>query len=240
MASPLEQVSAALLPAAEGLAVLAELRTRAGVTVAEHAGRVWLTWPAGDDEIPGRLLPLPGVEFFSRRGEHWHALGRSLPTFGLPGPGAGRPLHRVLVPAAFAVHPPDGAPALAPARLGLAPCREPRPTTALTAAAAELQAWADTALTDEIECVRAAVCGERFLLLGDRLPAVSGGQRWWGHRILCPLGRRPTPDLPEPALAEAVGLAPGERLLLSGDGGEVVASDVLRPLTRAMLRAAVP
>src|SRR5689334_9020326 len=130
MASPLEHVCCARLPATS-LPALAGLRCRSGVTVALAGGAAWVRWDAGDEAVLRRLLPLPGVELFARRGEHWHRFGDHLPAFGLPlEAGEALPLHRAIVPEPVRPEPPgDDAPA--PARLALVRDDRARSATAL-------------------------------------------------------------------------------------------------------------
>jgi hypothetical protein len=98
-----------------------------------------------------------------------------------------------------------------------------------------LSAWADSAPSDDIEAVEAAICGETVLLRG-RLPALVG-ERFWGRRLLVAAGWRPEPDLAEGVLAEALGLG-DDFALFASDGVEVVPSTAFGPLTRAGVRLA--
>jgi hypothetical protein len=79
----------------------------------------------------------------------------------------------------------------------------------------------------------------RVLVLGERLPPLAAGERYWGRWLLLPLGWRAEPDLGEAALAEAVGLRQGEVGLLGASGLEVVDRRTFRPLTRAGVRLAM-
>src|SRR5262249_51892467 len=101
-----------------------------------------------------------------------------------------------------------------------------------------LRAWANSATTLEIAAVRGSRCGNVAWLLGKNLPAIAGAQRFWGERVLIPLGYRPDPDWPEPALREASGGGPDEILVLAESGSEAIPPDAFRPLTRAAIRRA--
>jgi hypothetical protein len=101
-----------------------------------------------------------------------------------------------------------------------------------------LNRWADGATRASIECLHAARCGERELLRGARLPSLPKSVRYWGRRVLMPLGFRPEPDLPESALIEALGLASGEIAVLDPTGVEAIPEDAFQPLTRAGVRLA--
>src|SRR5262249_9797231 len=90
-----------------------------------------------------------------------------------------------------------------------------------------------------LAALRAACCQGRVLLRGERLPLLAGGERFWGERVLVPLGCRPEPELPESALREALALGDDELLLLGEGPPEVVPEAALQPLTRARLRLAL-
>jgi hypothetical protein len=235
MALPLCDVACASLPA-ESLPALAGLRADAGVTVALADGRAWVRWPAGAERVLRRLLPLPGLELYVSRGGHWHRLGKHLPAFDFPENLAYRPLHQVLFPAPVQPAPamPGG---LEPVLVMLVPDDRPRRTAALECDLAELAAWADQVSAARLEALRAAHCQGRVLLLGERLPELPGGCRFWGQRLLVPLGYRTEPDLPAGAVRAALGLQEEELLVLGPGRAEVVARAGLRPLTRAALKA---
>lgn len=97
---------------------------------------------------------------------------------------------------------------------------------------------ADTATAAQIESVCGAHCAGRILLLGDRLPPLPDAERFWGSRVLVPLGCRPEPALPESALVEALGLQVGEIAVHDGTRIDVLPGDALQPLTRAGIRLA--
>ena len=234
-ADPLPGVTAARLPAV-GVAALAAVRDVLGVRVHQIGDVVWVTWPADRGGVARRLVGVAGAVFFVRRGDAWHRFAARLPTADQPPAGDGLPLAGVLVPARFEPTPPPAAgPTTAVTLVRGGP---PRPATALLSDAADLAGWADAAPTDELTVVRAAWCGARVLLLGDRLPAVPTGTRFWGDTLLVPLGFRPDPDLPPAVLRAAAGAAADELLLLTADGSERVPRAAFAPATRAGLRLA--
>jgi hypothetical protein len=237
MTSPLHDVGCASLPRDE-LAALAEVRCEAGVTVALDGKRAWVRWQAGDERVLRLVLPVAGVRLYVERGGHWYRHGRHLPDFTFPEDLEYRPLAHVLVPAPAAiVRPPVVRPQ--PVLVRLVADQRPRTTTALVCGLAELERWADTVSSVRLATLRAACCQERVLLRGERLPLLPGGERYWGDRVLLPLGRRPEPELPESALAEALGIGVEELLLLKETGAEGVPCRALQPLTRAGLRLAL-
>src|SRR5262249_2321539 len=84
MSSPWHEVGCVRI-AIEDLRVLADLRGRAEIRVSVVGGWAWVFWEPRTAPMPevlvGRLLPLPGVEMFTRRGENWYRLGARLPAF---------------------------------------------------------------------------------------------------------------------------------------------------------------
>jgi hypothetical protein len=160
-----------------------------------------------------------------------------LPVFDLRPDQEGEPLARLLVPEA--VEPEVGNDSLPPpAGLHLVRGECPQPAAALLCTLATLQRWADQATSRQLAALRVARCGDQALVLGSPLPAVANGRRYWGRRVLVPLGWRPEPDLAEPALIAALELGDQEIALWQDEGIEVLPSDPLAPLTRAGLRLA--
>jgi hypothetical protein len=236
MPGPLHEVCCASLPAA-ALPVLAGLRGRPGVDVALANDRTWVRWQAGDEEVLRRVLPVAGVELYVHQDGRWHRFGRHLPALDFPQGLDYRPLHQVLFPAAVLPVPPRP-PELKPHCLTLVPDDRPRRTAALECGLAELARWADALPEVRLASLRAARCRGRVLVLGERLPAVPSGRRYWGELLLVPLGFRTEPGLPAEAIRASLGLT-GDDLLVLGDGrAEVVPSSALQPLTRAGLRLA--
>jgi hypothetical protein len=239
MASPLDDVCCARLPAA-ALAHLGPLRVRTDVRVLAQGGELWLRWPAGDEEVLHRALAVRGAEVFARRDGSWYAPGRSLPTFGVPDELPQTLLH-LLSPEP--VTPKAGAPAVRPVRLTLARDDTVRPAAALCCALADLDRWAEGATARRLAALEAAHCpapgGPRVLLLGERLPPLPAGERFWGRSVLAPLGWRPEPALGEAALRAALDLQDDEIALLTPEGVEVVPRSAFRPLTRAGIRLAL-
>ena len=236
MPTPLDRAGAALIPA-EGLSALAAVRCHGDVAVVLSGDRAWVTWPPGDAAVWHRLLAVPGVMFFEEREGRWYELGCRLPTFDLPPSQDAKPLDRVLLPAPLAA---DAAPPFAesPVPLRIVPSDQLHPTTALRTTLSALQAWVDGATTQELAAVRAARCGERVLLRGEPLPAIPGAERFWGDRVLVPLGFRVEPDLPETAIRAAAEVSLNEKLIITADGAEAVPEEAFAPLTRAGARTA--
>jgi hypothetical protein len=61
-------------------------------------------------------------------------------------------------------------------------------------------------------------------------------ERFWGDRVLVPLGFRAEPDWPEGALREAANVGPDELLVLTENATEAIPADAFGPLTRGAVR----
>jgi hypothetical protein len=233
MTTPLRDVCLASLPR-ESLPALAPLRAVPGLTVALVGGRAWLRWQP-DDVVLRAVLPIAGVILYVQEEGRWYRHGHHLPAFEVPAGADYRPLCQVLTPAPLNPRPPARPPAK-PIPLALQADAQPRPATALRCGWPELGRWADTVPTPRLESLRAARLDDRALLLGSRLPPLATGERFWGESVLVPLGQRPDPDLPPPALREALGIGSDELLLLTSTGAEAIPVEVFQPLQRASLR----
>ncbi len=239
--SSISTVSAARIRP-DQLEMLAGFRARADVEVAqvETDSHLWIRWPAGDMSLTLCMLAAPGVELYRIEEEEWYRAGSFLPSRVNP-PAASdyRPLHRALLPARVEWEaPPDQTRAQA---LRLQPDDRPKPTTAIRASASDLLAWAESVPSSMLRLIEAAIDEDQVLLLGPNLP-LTEGERWWGGRVLCPLARRPEPDLSDAFLASALGLNMGQRALLREEGhgvsAEVLPAEAFRPLSREGLRRA--
>src|SRR6476660_5135812 len=103
MTSRWQDVGCASIPV-QDLRVLAGLRRRPGIRVSIVGDRAWVCWELETEPVQQALveclLPLPGVEIFTRRGGYWYRPGEHLPAFGVPvGAGSeGVPLERIVLP----------------------------------------------------------------------------------------------------------------------------------------------
>jgi hypothetical protein len=235
VSSDLGECCRARLPAS-ALAELAPLRATPGLRALVRGDALWLSWPAGEAELARLILALDGAELYLQREGRWHRPGSALPSFAVPEDDEARPLSSLLTPAATEpVLPEVGG--RAPVRLCLVASDVPRPTALLRVTLAELQRWADGATSHQLASVHATHTEGMVLLRGERLPALAG-ERFWGRRVLLPLGRRAEPDVGEDALAEALGLEGGELALVEEQTAEVVPLAAFAPLTRAAVRLA--
>jgi len=236
MIPALQPVCRASIPAS-ALGAMAEVRCLPDVRVTLQDNRAWIDWPAGQEQVLELLLPVPGLELYERREGRWFRHGHSLPTSAMPDLSAGKPLAALILPVAVAAEPPS---ADAPTRCQARLLRDasPRDTTAMVCGLQALGAWAESASTWQITSLEAAHSGERVLLRGRKLPLLPDGTRYWGERLLVPLGFRVWPGLAEAALLEALGVDREELLILSADGGEVVPQSAFQALSRAAVRLA--
>jgi hypothetical protein len=234
--SLLDDICLACLPA-DALATLADLRSSRQIEVAVVRDRAWVRWPVGDQQTAARMLAVKGSSVFRNINGLWYRPGCRLPSFDVREDQSAQPLADILFPAPVA---PEPAPAesVAPVALRLVRDDRMRRTTGMRCALDRLVAWADRATTDELTAVRGTVTGDRALLVGGQLPAVAGAERFWGNRVLVPLGHRLEPELPDSALRDALGLADQELAVVDQSGAEIVPDGALRRLTRAGVRLA--
>jgi hypothetical protein len=217
-----------------GLAALAPLRAAGGVRVIVGDG-AWVAWDAPRPDVVAAVLAIPGAELFEPRDGRWFRPGDRLPAFDVPPPGDAVPLDRAITPAPF-IATMAGDRELKRVPLRLVWSDVPRATSAVRCSLKVLAAWADAATTVEITTVKAARSGDFSWLLGSRLPALAGAERFWGDRVLIPLGFRAEPDWPEASLREAANVGPDELLVLTEEATEAIPTEAFRPLTRGAVR----
>lgn len=232
MPGVLHNATLADLPA-NSLPLLGPWRGAPGVRVLLAAGRAWVRWEVADPSIVQALLPAPEVRFYERRDERWFACGSRLPVHDLP-EGEFAPLGTMLLPGRVHIAPAPGG-ALSPVKFTIERDAQPRACTALVCTPVALAQWVALAPDTEVASFTACRSGELVLLMGERPPLLPGCERFWGSRLLLPLGWRASPDLPEQALCEAAGAGAGEMVLWRG-GAIIVARACMAPLTRASAR----
>jgi hypothetical protein len=237
MNSVFDRVCCAYIPA-ESLPVLADLRCEPGIRVALAGERAWVRWEPGNEAVLFRFFAVPGVTFYRYQDGLWYRHDQSLPSFGLPDDLPTQPLAEVLTPAPLEPEPSPLAP-IQPKQACLVLDQRPRPTSAVLCRVTELAKWADRATSRSLASIQAARSGERILLLGERLPLLERSERFWGRRILAPLGSSLEPALPESALAEAFGLEAEEIVLVRWQDAQIIPQGALEPLTRSGIRLAL-
>ncbi len=230
-------VECACLPAGR-MGRLASLRCQPGVEIALHDRDLWLRWPAGHDEVAGLLFALGGARLFSQREGRWYAWGRAIPAFDVPGNLRYRPLEQVILPERVEPLAADSF-AAKPMTLRLVPDDLARPTLAMRCSLSAFWTWAETMPACVLLRYRAALGGARLFVLGKKLPWIEGSERFWGRRVLIPLGYRPDPNLSETSLRLLSGTADSNLLVLHDAGCETIPQDHFTPLTHAALRLAL-
>lgn len=216
----------------EALALLAPVRSRADLRVRLDGSSAWVRWDGPDIALAHLLLQAPGATLYEKHESYWRRCGSLLPV-SVPEQGF-TPASGHVLPQASPVREPLAPPVKA--TLGLRASPIPRPAHALLCVLADATRWAALTPDAELSALLAARAGGALLLLGDRLPPLPG-TRFWGDRLLSPLGFEPDPPLPESTLLQALGAGAG-RVLLRGDSYEVVPAGALQPLSRAALRLA--
>ncbi len=233
MRGVLADAALARIPA-KALSLLASLRGERRILIRLDGSIAWARWDAPGPDVIRALLPAAGAQFFEPAGDGWRPCGRLIHVLSVPTDGF-LPLESVLLPAASAQAIP--APALpAAVAFSLVPLATPQPGSALFCSAADLAAWADLAPQRDFETLRGARSGGSVLVMGvSELPTVQG-RRFWGERLLVPLGFGPHPDLPESTLLEALEV-PGDCLAIATQSAlEIVPLNAFAPLTRASVR----
>lgn len=216
----------------ESLALLAPVRNRADLRVRLDGSSAWVRWEGPDAVLAHLLLQAPGATLYEKHDTYWRRCGSLLPA---PVPEHGfTPASGHVLPQAAPAREPLAPPVKA--TLSLRPSLTPRPAHALLCVLADAARWAALAPDAELNALLAARAGGALLLLGDALPPLPG-TRFWGDRLLCPLGYEPDPPLPESTLLGALNAGAGP-VLLRGDSYEVVPAGALQPLSRAALRLA--
>jgi hypothetical protein len=240
-----ENMSSARFPTSS-LAALASLRRLVGISVLSLGDRSWVFWAEDDDHrIIRTLIPIEGVEFFECRAGTWYQFGRRMPCFEVPETDQAIGIDRAILPGSFeAIGPEESSPV--PAKLRLAREGRQRMATAAICPLSVLERWADSAPSSEIEAVRGAIRDGQALLLARALPAWPDSIRYWGDRVLVPIGFEVRPNLPEDAILQALGGSGLELIRFvdrsdsDGDASfELIPFDSFRPMTRASVRLAL-
>jgi MoxR-vWA-beta-propeller ternary system domain bpX2 len=234
MISSLANLERARLPAA-ALGRLAALRCQHGVQVALNDRDLWIRWDPGQDAIALALLPLAGCQLYGRKDGHWYAWGRTLPAFEVPESPRFRPLFQVIFPAPMQPVTPDHT-AVVRTTLRLVADTTYRATQAMQCPLDLFRAWADTVPGCTLARYQGAIKKTRLFVLGKKLPWLADGERFWGHRVLLPIGYRPDPLLAEADLLKAAGVAESDLLVIRQESCEIVATDEFTFLSHAALR----
>ncbi len=234
---------AASLPISS-LGSFADLRRDRHLRIVVQEDLAWIVWDSPDPALVHRLMTIPNSRLFSRESGGWTLLGNRVPSFNLPiDVDNGRSLVHEIIPAHLEPTTPDSAPL---SRVELRLVRDPigleRPATLLICDIGTLTEWADMAVSSAFDRLSGATSGRAAIVRGAPLPTIVATSRYWGNRVLCPLGFQLNPALPEPAILQAHNV-PKDRLLIFHDeepvSHETVPLSVLVPLSRASIRIAM-
>jgi hypothetical protein len=242
MLSVLEEIYCASIPVS-ALPLLAGLRCRSGITAALIGDKAWIRWPPHQDVVLRQVLSIQRVELYERRQGQWYRAGCHLPCFDFPADIEGQPLDRVLLPSRFVATAPGTA---SMARIALRLVRDDmvRPASALECDVSTLASWADTVSQFRLPALRAARCGNRVLVTARQHSSLrcdiwSGAERFWGERVLIPLGWRPEPEVAESAILEAHGVSEDQYLLWKPTGSEAIPISAFQSLSRGGIKSVV-
>ena len=232
----MDDVGCARIPR-DSLAVLARLRITPGLRVALLGDHAWLRWEAGDQAVLSAVLPIHGVELFSFRDGRWHRFGSSLPDFGFPHGLEYQPIAHALFPGAVQPIADNGSPRL-PLRMTLRRDDEVRPATAMRCTLDALLAWSDTVGAGRLTKLQGVVQRGEALIMGSELPFLVNARRYWGVRVVVPLGYLPEPALTEGVLLQAAGVDSDCVMVLESSAMEIIERSRFSPLSRAGIRLA--
>jgi len=235
---PIEEVSGACMPV-ECLPILADMRCVPGIEIIQESEHVWVCWPPEREEVLQRVLAVPAVRLFVKREPHWFELGRRLPARDVGFDRPRQPLLQVLTPAAFQPEPPS-IKAIERLKLHLVPDDRIRQTTALRCSLEVLQEWIERTPSIQFDGLKAVLADKEVLVLGSRLPMLPGNVRYWGERVLTPLGFRVEPEIPPRVLQEVLDLSHHDMAILSETGVERISIELLTELSRGRVRLAAP
>jgi hypothetical protein len=232
-----DDVCYASLPAT-ALPILGDLRRSPDVKAIVIGDRAWVCWEPANSEVFRRLFPIPRVNLYVRRDGSWYLHGSRLPAPEVPDAASAKPLYDILFPEAVQATRPDSIEPT-PHMLRLVRSCQPRHTRGMSCNLADISQWVNRATGKELSAIRAARTRDRVMLLGTNLPALPAAQRFWGQRLLLPLGHDITLSLSEDALLQALGVAENELLVLSAGEADVISLKAFEPLTRAGVRLAL-
>lgn len=225
---------------AEDLAALAGFRHTPGIEVVRETDRTWVSWQDEDWALIGAVMALPGSRLYiEHEGRRWPLRGR-IPTDAPSGLG-GCSLAVAIVPKPVQAEPASAL-NIEVVELRLVPSRTARPATAIVCPLAALAAWAQATPSAEFRDRVAARLGDQVVLRSLRRdlkpPPIASGTRYWGDRLLIPLGFALSPEI-DAALALEALMCPPDALVLADERGfEIVPLSAFGPIDRARIRLA--
>lgn len=231
----------------QALRSLSHLRAQSDLLAHHAEGRIWLRWPARLRSITQLIQALTDAKLLHPRAWGWCE--------GSSGFAVETPDLTIFQPLAVVIHPQalpegDGAhrsnlPAAAKVELSIIPSTQQHPASAvllpLTRLYALLRATPETlwkhlgvAWHKQQALVRTSV-GQALRL--DVPPQNS--QRFWGERVLVPLGWQLSVDAAEPVTLRLIGAKANEIALVQHKGISLIPEACFAPASRAGLRLAI-
>ncbi len=216
------------------LGQLAALRCEPSLEAATARDECWLRWEAGRDWIAQVVLAIRGCRLYGKGSAGWQLWGSRLPTDEVPDSLEFRPMSAVLFPQKVQPISFNGV-AWERTSIRLVPSDAVQPTTAMQTNLRDLETWAANVPPVRLEKLQAARSGDQVLVLGKHLPWLEG-QRYWGRRVLAPLGMRCDPALSEADLRAAFAVSDNELLILQAEGWEAIPEEAFSSIRLAGLR----
>ncbi|MCF6227877.1 MAG: hypothetical protein L3J82_04300 [Planctomycetes bacterium] len=229
----LNNVSRASLPVSQ-LPALAELRLLPGLEIVIETDTAWLHWQGLTGQVLEHILPIQGVQLYSKIDGQWFPLNSRLPV-SAPATQPALALSELLQPtldsATLAqVDSPNRV------EITLVVSAEPQKVTATLCRLPALKSFAETAPLAHLKQLQVAQAQGIVLLIGQRVPLLEGAERFWGEQVLCPVGFKPTFNLPDEILLNAAGVSSSELLIVRHKRTEIIPRSAFATLTRASAR----
>jgi len=233
-----ESLRAARMPVAS-LHALAVFRTRNDIRVSVIDDEAWVWWDSSDSELVQSLLAAPDATFFAQRNGEWFEAHSLLPMWDMPASAPTQRLDEILTPSPFAVIRPEPL-SEPPKSIELVRDVHPRTASALRCTWSDFVRWADTATTFSIERLEAAKSDDVVWLRGEHLPPIAKSERFWGERLLLPLGFRAEPDWPESMLLAIADVPSSDVVVVLPNAIEIIPANAWGPVSRAAIRRVNP
>jgi hypothetical protein len=231
------KITTARIPLAS-LKSLAHLRHRSDITVSlDDHGNAWIHWlqSAIAEEVMLALRPLTDVSFYYREANTWYTRGSGFPAKITPPNQPGLALAKLLFPEKMTSQSPENK-AFARITPVLSRGGQTCPASAMRLPFASLHAWVNHATSAQIHALHGVYEADQVWLLGQHLPAASQGMRFYGERLLLPLGYQLQPMLPVESSLALVNASERDVVFWSHDEIRVIPREEFAPLTRAGVR----
>lgn len=243
----LDRVSLARLPweAAPRLASSRDHRNLEIARAKADPGVAWIRWSAPDREIASVIHQIQGSLLYEQRQGAWYRPVSALPDFDVPLNLNFHSIGQVLLPARITpIEPPDQDESTEDLRssstlkVTLAVSASWEPTSALRSGLDAVIEWAESVPSGLLRGLQAAWSGDEVLIRGERLPLIPGARRYWGQRVLIPLGLRLDPELSDRVVAQVLGIGPDTLVLWEQAAPELIPDQAFGRLSLAAIRSA--